>query len=226
MKRLARIRVNIVFAAGLIFAAGPALAVTTIDFEAFTYPDLLGPVSIGGNVVTFSVGTPGASPGIIAEVGDPRTAFVPNDSPAGANAGLMFLTDEDSGPYLGLDYFIEFDRPVSSLSLDLYDYRVDGGPAPGDTATLTVYSDLFTTAVGSDVFVIPIPNPVNGNVEFLSVVAGVGESFRSASLIFDGPDVGTGIDNVSFTTIPAPGALALGSIGIGVVGWLRRRRTS
>jgi hypothetical protein len=171
-----------------------------IDFETFATQIPLGPVVTTTNTVTFSV-TGGLS-AYTATVGSPQTAFAPNDMPAVNVAGTVFLTDELNGPTVGRDYFMSFAAPVSNLSLNLYDYRVDGGPATGDTATLTVYSDwLRTTSVGSDVFTIPAPNPVDGNVVLLDV-PNPSAPILSASITFSKSDVGTGIDNITFNTVP------------------------
>lgn len=126
----------------LILVAALNSQAALIDFETgFADLDPVGAVVVLGIVVTFSVG-PNSGPtgtGLIAQVGVPETAFVPNDTPAGGLGGAFFLTDERAGPNLALDYFIDFSVPVSDLSLDFYDYRVDGGPSAGDTATLNVY---------------------------------------------------------------------------------------
>lgn len=210
---------------GLVLAASPVQAgTTTIDFESFGDVTPVTSVVVPGNVVTFSIihASGAVTPGYTAQVGGPTTAFVPNDAPAGMQTGT-FLTDETQGPNLKGDYRMQFARPVSSLSLDLYDYRVDGGPRAGDQAILTVYSDLWTTAIGTDIFTIPAANPVDGNIEHLSIVLG-SYGIMSADLTFTRADVGTGIDNVTFATIPAPGAIILGAIGSGMVGWFRRRK--
>ncbi|UCD51950.1 MAG: hypothetical protein JSW27_04790 [Phycisphaerales bacterium] len=210
----------------MVLTTGPAQAgITTIDFEGLGDVTPITSIAVPGNVVTFSIVLPtgAVATAYTAQVGGPVTAFVSNDAPAGMQSGT-FLTDEAAGPNLTGEYRMQFANPVSSLSLDLYDYRVDGGPAAGDQAILTVYSDLFTTAIGTTSFTIPASNPIDGNIEHLAIALG---SFDivSAALTFTGADVGTGIDNVSFATVPAPGALILGAIGSGMVGWFRRRKS-
>ena len=215
-------------AVALIGAAQPASA-GLIDFESgFVDKQALGAVVTPDNTVTFSVG--GGGTGFIAEVGAPRTAFVNlnegDDAPeaaAAARIGQFFLTDEDAGPSKKLDYFMVFATAVGALSLDLLDFRADGGPSAGATATLTVFSDSsFTTAIGSDVFTIPSSNPVDGNVETLSVATGGG--IKAASVVFSTGDVGTGIDNIRF--VPEPATLALLGVGLLGLGALRRRASA
>ena len=130
----------------------------------------------------------------IARVGGPTTAFVPNDSPVGGFPGDYFLSDGSSS--VSHNYFLRFDKSVSDLSLDLYDFE-----ASGRTAILSVYaddgySDLITESTTGG-------SPIDGGV----VNIGVSDSprpIRTARLRFNIGDNGTGIDNIEFTTISEP----------------------
>jgi hypothetical protein len=211
-----------------------------IDFETlvgFSEGDAIGAIATATNVVTFGVSgglVAPDGPGFLAEVGSPLIAFSgfggADDTPAGGNPGSFFLTDEPlGGPTQALNYFISFVVPIVDLTLDLYDFRADGGAAAGGTATLQLFSDAaFGAPIGGgfDTFTIPLPNPVDGNVESLSVVLPAGFTALSALLSFDSPDRGTGIDNVDFTTAPEPWTVFLLGSGLLGAGALRRRRTT
>jgi hypothetical protein len=76
------------------------------------------------------------------------------------------------------------------------------------------------------------PAPIPSNLDFTTLTLPFTvASATTTSIIFGctgGDNVGWLLDNVGIATadgvIPAPGAVMLGSIGVGIVGWLRRRR--
>jgi hypothetical protein len=169
-----------------------------------------------------------------AAPGAPEVAFQPNDTrTGGAGAQSPFISDEDSTspPIVNTqDYFFSFDVGVPDLRLQLIDFRGDGGSAVGATATLDVFSstDWSGVPLGSFTFVVPGGPIPDGSVETLSVFPG-GTIFTARVSFAAGPtggiDIGTGIDNLEWTTIPEPGTVVLfGSGLLALAAFARKRR--
>jgi hypothetical protein len=116
----------------------------------------------------------------------------------------------DGGPstFAG-DFWMKFITPV-------VDVQFDSGYWDGvGTGVINVY-DPYLNPLAS------LTNTTTGvNVTSLSGMGSIGYIYFNS--VADG--AGADIDNLAFTPIPAPGAILLGGIGAGLVGWLRRRRT-
>jgi len=103
--------------------------------------------------------------------------------------------DLDAGVFHGVDLSLAFVPGGANLSVSLVQ---DVYGTPG--APVTAFSDLFIAGL----------SPYEYRVQF---------GGRSGAL-----NANIDLDNINVTFIPAPGALLLGSIGVGLVDWLRRRR--
>lgn len=118
-----------------------------------------------------------------------------------SNAGIMTTNlDLSAGMYI--------------LSFDLAGNQRNSSPEQVDVKVGALFSDSYSLSQNV---------PFTTFTEFFNVVTpGI------YSLSFEGiggDNMGMLLDNVSVSTIPAPGAILLGSLGAGLVGWLRRRRT-
>jgi hypothetical protein len=129
---------------------------------------------------------------------------------------------EVGGDYDDSWLIMDFADAVSSLSLDFGNDDPDYSEA-GDQAVLTAY--LSGAQVGQ-VFV-----EMNRDDIMNQTISISGVTFDSATFYYDVyPSLGLIeiVDNIEFeladATVPAPGAILLGTLGTGLVGWLRRRR--
>ncbi|TWU13121.1 hypothetical protein CA54_19470 [Symmachiella macrocystis] len=225
-----------------------------IDFDS-GYVDLQmidSPIDTGDNLVTMTTYGPAANPSglpYIAAVGLPRSAFttsfnpdLTNDDVINGRGGSFFMTDEhvtDTGIYAS-NYLFEFANGITELSLDIFDFRIDGGaqgtsnaPLDSATATLTLFADqAMTNIVGMSSLTVNMQSqPIDGNWEFLQVFA-AGFAVKAVLELGD-LDRGVGVDNIGFVTqpppanpVPEPSAIVLlgiGGISFALFGCLRRR---
>jgi hypothetical protein len=150
--------------------------------------------------------------------GDMSVAYVDPGTTNGVGRyptdGVMYL---EGSTY---DFMINFDQPIAAFGF----YGIDIGDFGGQVTLTTVNG-------GSTVYNIPHTiNGIGGSVLFFGVI--------DTTHLYTQVDIGntgSGIDYFGFdqmtvgslgqVIVPVPGAILLGSIGVSLVGWLRRRRT-
>jgi len=114
---------------------------------------------------------------------------------------------------------------------DLYIFQGDFYVQFTTAATDVQFISGYWDSIGSGV--IKAYDPYGNLLASLSnTTTGVNTTDLSAlgkigMIYFNSVDDGAGadFDNLSFSPVPAPGAIVLGGIGVGLISWLRRRRT-
>jgi hypothetical protein len=194
----------IMMCAMVIAVAGLASAAPTtlITFDEFPVGTIITNQYVGLGVVFLPGDVTGRQPQIATDIMPDSPILRPTGEP-------------DFYEYQG-DFSMQFTTPVLEVQFDSGNWDGIG------TGTIDVYDSTMNPLAS-------LTNTVAG-VEVISI-SGVGPiSYVYFNSIGDA--AGADIDNLGFSIsdfnpipIPAPGAIVLGGIGLGLIGWLRRRRT-
>jgi len=193
-----------IFCAILSFmSAGVSNAAITLDFTELPYQPVEG-LSYMGITFGFDIGPVPSTDAYYNAGGPGSTIFVQDPSLEGNSDGILALIFDQPVDQLQFGVALNTFAPVTSgFAVRLYDGsdQVIGHYIESTSPLLTWSEGQFTYGGGTLI--------KRAYIGFNDKVSG-----RFA------------LDNLTYNpVIPAPGAILLGSIGVGVVSWLRRRRT-
>jgi hypothetical protein len=195
MKKLLMICAIIIGVAGLASAA----PTTLITFDEFPLDTVISNQYAGLGVLFLAGDVTGTLPIISMNGAMPTQPIL---SPHGD------LTPPQFWQFAG-DFWVQFTTPALEVQFDSgYWDEVGTGVIDVYGPAMNLLASLSNTTTGVNVTNISGMGPI-GYIYFNSI----------------GDGAGADIDNLGFSPIPAPGAIVLGGIGVGLIGWLRRRKT-
>ena len=196
MKKLVTICILLV-----LMSAGAANAAFTLTFDELATQPINGLSYMGINF-GFTVGGSPSTDAIYNGIGPGNLTYLQDPSMEGTTAGILTL--DFSTPTDQLEFGVALNSyyaAPSAFVVKLYDASYTPiGTFIVDTSPLVLWSEGQFTYSGTKI---------------RRAVIGFNEQAASRFAL----------DNLTINPIPAPGAVLLGSFGLGLVSWLRRRKT-
>jgi hypothetical protein len=196
MKKLAAICILLA-----VMSAGAANAAVTLTFDELPTQPVDG-LSYGGVTFGFKVDWVPSPDAVYNGIGPGTLTYLQDPVLEGSTAGVLTL--DFATPTDQLDFGIalnSYTAVSTAYVVKLYDVTYTPiGTFTGDTSPLILWSEgQFTYS---------------------------GEKIRRAVIGFNDQAASRfAMDNLTINPIPAPGAVLLGGFGLGIVNWMRRRRT-
>lgn len=186
---------------GLLSAGTADAAITTLTFDELPTQPVNG-LTYQGVTFGFTVGGNASTDAVYSGIGPGSIAFLQDTTLEGNAAGVLTLNFAQPTDLLQFGVALNSFSPVTAAySVKLFDASLSLlGTFSENTYPVVLWSEDLFSYSGT-----PIGRAV------------IAFNAQSASRF--------AVDNLSVNTIPAPGAILLGSLGVGLVSWLRRRRT-
>lgn len=185
----------------LMLMSGAANAAVTLTFDELPTQPVDG-VSYSGVTFNFKVDWVPSTDAVYNGIGPGNLTYLQDASLEGTTAGVLTL--DFANPTDQLDFGIalnSYSAVPTAYVINLYDASYNLiDTFTGGTSPLVLWSEGQFTYSGT-----------------LVSRAVIGFNSQAASRF--------AMDNLTINAIPAPGAVLLGSFGLGIVNWLRRRRT-